>query len=151
MPTTTTTYRNILCPVDFSAPSRAALRAAAELAVQFESRLTLLHVYQVPVLGYPEAGPGSPFRTSMAELAGRDLAEWKQEAERLARRTVATVCLEGVPWDRIAKYTQEHRPDLVVVGTHGHTGLMHVLIGSVAERVVRHAACPVLVVRETQP
>jgi universal stress protein A len=146
-----TTYRHILCPVDFSPPCRAALRAAAELAVKFDSALTLVHVYQIPVLGYPEATPGSPFRTTMAELAGKELAEWKHEAEKLVRRSVTAANVEGVPWDQIVKYAHEHQSDLIVVGTHGRTGLKHVLIGSVAERVVRHAACPVLVVRESQP
>jgi nucleotide-binding universal stress UspA family protein len=127
------------------------LQAAAELATRFDATLTLIHVYQVPILGYPEAGPGSPFLTSVADLARQELAEWKAEAEKLAKRSVTAVPLEGVPWDQIAKYTREHRLDLVVVGTHGRTGLKHVLIGSVAERVVRHAACPVLVVREPQP
>jgi len=145
------TYRNILCPVDFSEPSHTALRTASELAAQFDGTLTLLHVFQVPVVAYPESFPGSPFRTSIAQLAEQQLAEWKSEAERLARRSVTTVVLEGTPWHRIVKHAQEHKPDLIVVGTHGRTWLKHALIGSVAENVVRHAPCPVLVVREAQP
>jgi universal stress protein A len=145
------TYRNILCPVDFSAPSRAAVNAAAELAMQFDGQLTLVHVYQAPMLAYPEAMPGSPFRVSIAQLAEKELAEWKHEAERLARRGVTTVAIEGVPWDRIVSYAREHLTDLIVIGTHGRTWLKHALIGSVAENVVRHASCPVLVVREPQP
>ena len=144
-------YRNILCPLDFSTPSRAALGAAAEMAMRFDGTLTLVHVYQMPVLAYPESLPGSPFRVSIAQLAEKELAEWKREAERLAGRSVTTVALEGTPWDRIVKYAHEHKTDLIVVGTHGRTWLEHALIGSVAENVVRHATCPVLVVRGARP
>jgi universal stress protein A len=143
-----TLYRKILCPVDFSEPSRAALATASELAARFDATLTLLHVYQVPVLGYPEVGLG-PIRTSVAALAEQSLGEWGAEAERLAGRSVTAVNLEGVPWDQIVKYAAAHKCDLVVVGTHGWTGLKHVLVGSVAERVVRLAPCPVLVVRQS--
>jgi nucleotide-binding universal stress UspA family protein len=142
------TYRSILCATDFSAPSRVALTSAAELAVQFDSALTLVHVYQLPVFGTPEAGPGSPFRVAVKDLAAREMGEWKREAEQLARRHVAVVCLEGVAWDLIVRYAHDHAHDLTVVGTHGRTGIQHMLLGSVAERIVRHATCPVLVVRE---
>ena len=144
-------YRNILCAVDFSAPSRAALNAAVDLARQFDGTLTLLHSYQVPTLGYPEAFPGSPFRISVAQLAEQELAQWKRDAEHALGRSITTAAVEGPAWDRIVKYAHEHRVDLVVVGTHGRTWIKHALIGSVAENVVRHASCPVLVVREGQP
>jgi universal stress protein A len=145
------TYRNILCAIDFSEPSRAALVAAAELARQLDSTLTLLHVYQNPALAYPEADPGSVIRTSVARLAERELGKWKGDVEHLAGRSVTAMAVEGTPWERVVAYAQEHRIDLIVVGTHGRTGLRHVLVGSVAENVVRHAGCPVLVVREAQP
>jgi nucleotide-binding universal stress UspA family protein len=144
-------YRNILCPVDFSDPSRAAVGTAAEMARLLDAHLTLLHVYQVPVLAYPESLPGSPFRVSIAQLAEKQLAEWKREAELLTGRSVTSVAIEGAPWDGIVKYAHEHRSDLIVVGTQGRTWLAHALIGSVAENVVRHASCPVLVVRAARP
>jgi nucleotide-binding universal stress UspA family protein len=144
-------FRHIVCATDFSACSRAALRTAAELARRFGATLTLAHVVELPLLANPEAGPIASLRASACELVEDGLAEWKLAAEDIAGRPVATVMLEGTPWDRITRLAADGHTDLVVVGTHGRTGIQHALVGSVAERIVRHAPCPVLVVREVKP
>ena len=91
--------------------------------------------------------PNARFMTSLKALAEQTLADWRHEAEQLAGRSVNAINLEGVPWDRIVKLVREGGYDLLVLSTHGRTGLKHALIGSVAEKIVRHASCPVFVVR----
>jgi nucleotide-binding universal stress UspA family protein len=88
----------------------------------------------------------------LADSEQAQLARWQQLAKTLGAREVATRYLTGTPWDQITTLTQDdHTIDLVVMGTHGRTGLAHALLGSVAEKVVRHARCPVLVVRSREP
>ncbi len=140
-------YRNILCAVDFSDDSRAAMAAAADLARAADGTLTLLNVHHVPRIGYPQLHPEARFEEPLRALAEQTLGAWRVEAERLAGRSVTTIVDEGVAWDRIVRAAAEHRCDVLVVGNRGRTGLAHALVGSVAERVVRHATCPVLVVR----
>ena len=141
--------RRILCAVDFSDPSHEALHYGSDLARLFDAELLLFHVYHVPGYGMPEGSLVLPGPETMARLFARideRLAGWKNEAlERGAPRvTVATA--QGSAWHEIVERAKDGC-QLVVVGTHGHTGLRHVLLGSVADRVVRHAPCPVLTVR----
>jgi universal stress protein A len=140
-------YAKILCPVDFSEPSREALVAAADLARTFDASLTLVHVYQLPLAAVPEMSVDPELYGMMGKRADEELARLTQEALGLGVRRVESTRLEGVAWDVIVKLARDGRVDLVVMGTHGRTGLRHALLGSVAERVVRHASCPVLVVR----
>jgi nucleotide-binding universal stress UspA family protein len=148
--------KNILVPVDFSDSSRKALFAAAELAVAYAARIDLLHVWEVPPYIPPEAMvgvPGSDAR-SLGQLA-RDHAH-----EELARLTGElggqlplgeTLLESGDPARTIVEVAARRGSDLIVIGTHGRTGLSHLLLGSVAERVVRRASCPVLTIRGTEP
>ena len=140
-------YAKILCPVDFSEASREALVAAADLARSFDSTLTLVHIYQLPVLAVPEMSFRPDLFGEIMKSVDESLAKWTQEAIGLGARRVESTKLEGIPWDAIVKLAGDGHADLVVMGTHGRTGLRHALLGSVAERVVRHAPCPVLVVR----
>lgn len=140
-------FRKILCPVDFSEPSRAAMGAAVEQARATNGALTLLNVYHPPVLMVPEY-PGSPI--ALAEIAKASeiaIRDWADDARRLGAASTEGVAIEGVPWDQIVMTATRQGFDLIVIGTHGRTGLKHALLGSVAEKVVRHAKCPVLVVR----
>ena len=141
-------FKKILCPVDFSDWSREAMRVAIELAEPSGAPVTLVHVWQLPVYAFGDVPlPGSLSR-EVADQAARRLAAWKQEAEGLGPVKVSSRLLEGVPWDRIVDTLRaESSYDLAVMGTHGRTGIKRVLLGSVAEQVVRHAPCPVLVVR----
>jgi len=140
-------FQRILVPVDFSEPSRAALETAIEIARRWPgSVVTVLHVYGVPVYAYVEGTVLPP--QILSEIAGaaqdavvRLCAEYADRDVKL--RPVSEL---GTPMD-IVRRAEEDKSDLIVIGTHGRTGLPHMVLGSVAERVVRHAPCPVLTVR----
>jgi nucleotide-binding universal stress UspA family protein len=143
--------RRILVPSDFSECSDAAVRYGLELARRFDATLHLLHVVQDPA-AQPWAGEG--FAVPMLEA----LDEWQKEARtRLEHaippedrsNTVAVVTIAS-PFSEILRYAAENEVDLIVMGTHGRGGMSHMLLGSIAERVVRRAPCPVLTVRQPQ-
>jgi universal stress protein A len=142
------TFKKILCAVDFSDSARDAMRAAAELARASQATLVLAHVWQPP-LWTTDFGIELP-NDALLEAQGREeskLAAWKAEAQHLGASEVGSKLLRGVPWDEIVTAAREDRTiDLIVMGAHGRTGLRRALIGSVAERVVRHAPCTVMVV-----
>jgi universal stress protein A len=139
-------WKEIGCAVDFSAHSWAALQRALDLAGRLDAELTLLHVF-------PPGQEGSLVRAEralgMAEerLLGR-LGEWRASCERSLGREVRAKFLSGSPARELARFAA--RLDLLVVGTRGPTGLGRLLLGSVAERVVRDAPCPVMVVHERE-
>jgi len=139
----------VLCAVDFSEPSREALYFAVDVARQYGAELTLLHVYAVPGYAFPEgvvvAGP-EVMTDILAEIE-RSLETWKKEATVRGALNVCTATEQGSASVEIVRYAEDHDIDLIVVGTHGRGGLAHVLLGSVAEKVVRKAPCPVLTVR----
>jgi nucleotide-binding universal stress UspA family protein len=144
-------FRRILVAVDFSDDSRAAVHTAAELAALFGGSLELLHVWQPP--------PLRPDLMVWAENDGTPLWQFgRAQAERELDQFVATLPLElrsellssvaeGDPARVILERAASGRYDLVAVGTHGRTGLDQLLVGSIAEKIVRAAACPVLTVR----
>ncbi|MCX6543278.1 MAG: universal stress protein [Acidobacteria bacterium] len=147
------TVKSILVPTDFSETAAAAVRCAAGLAEIFGSSLTLLHVVEDLVVKGLSADVGTAaagrlrddaVRSAMVSL-DRVLTE-----PPLNRTGVDKVVLAGDPLDVILRYATEHLVDLIVIGTHGRTGLPRVLLGSVAERVVRTSPCPVLSVRQCQ-
>jgi nucleotide-binding universal stress UspA family protein len=142
------TFKKILCATDFSDPSREALRAAAELARTSQATLVLVHVWQAP-LWTTDYGIQLPNDALLEAHAAEEskLASWRAEAQQLGAPEVAAKLVRGVPWDEIVGLAREDRAiDLIVLGTHGRTGVRRALIGSVAERVVRHAPCTVMVV-----
>lgn len=141
-------WRKICCPVDFSEPARAALQLAAELARTFGAELTLFHAYQLPGYTLPEGSVVvSPrMMQELADLAEAHLAEWKGLALSMGVAEVRTAKEVGEPALEIVEFARQGGFDLLVVGTHGRTGLRHALLGSTAERVVRRAGCPVLTV-----
>ncbi len=142
-------YRRILWPTDFSALAKTALPYAMDLAADAGGELVLLHVLTPPVA---YAGPEIP-GALWGELQQKNRAAAKEELRRLATQVKGpglrthTLLAEGVPFDQILRVAKRLRCDLIVIATHGRTGLAHVLMGSVAENVVRRAACPVLTVR----
>jgi len=143
--------RSILVPIDFSDCSRKALQYAVPLARQFGSRLLLVHVMPVHYFVGSEFGPVD------VPVPQQEMRENSERAlERLAREEigdavpVSTRVCRGQPVQEIVAVAREESVDLILLSTHGHTGLKHVLLGSVAENVVRYAPCPVLVVREHQ-
>jgi len=139
--------RSILVPIDFSEPSKEALKAAAGFARQFGAKLTLLNVVE------PVATPDFAYFPLVMEN-DKVLARCKQELEKLTNGegiesglVEKTLVRNGVPFKEITNAARTLKVDLIVISTHGYTGLAHVFIGSTAERVLRHAHCPVLVVR----
>lgn len=139
--------RRILVPVDFSGCSKKALQYAVPFAKQFEASLVLLHVVQ-PYIPVPEMTTvdTSMVEAGMRESGAKALARLKKSIA--AKVPVETALRVGSPHLEISKAVPELSIDIIILSTHGRTGLAHVFMGSVAERVVRHAPCPVLVVRE---
>ncbi len=143
-------WKRICCPIDFSDASRAAMEVAADLARRHGAELVLLHAYPIPGYTFPDGSVvASPkMMQDLAEGAERHLEEWRVEAERLVGAPrVTTAKAIGEPAAEIVAAAKANAIDLLVLGTHGRTGLEHALMGSVAERVVRKAHCPVLTVR----
>lgn len=140
--------KRILVPTDFSATSRKAICYAASLAKQFNAEIILLHVVQ-PVTPPPSLVMLMPdtFDGALREAAAKRLAEWRRE---IAVPTVKANVREGPAYDEIVRAAEETNTDLIIISTHGHGRLARMLIGSTTERVVRHAPCPVLVVRERE-
>jgi nucleotide-binding universal stress UspA family protein len=141
----------ILVPVDFSSHSEAALRYAAALAARVGGALELLHVTEAAMAGAGWASElSAPALSSLREnLEGDAQRQLAVMAEAVAV-PVGTTIREGVPAQTIIAFAQSMDAELIVMGTHGHTGLAHTLMGSVTEHVLRHAACPVLTLRDTE-
>jgi nucleotide-binding universal stress UspA family protein len=139
--------RHILVPHDLTSGSDAALEYALGLAATMGSRITVFHAYDVPSMGAPEV---LVLATDWIQQIGR-VAQEKVDAivERFnhSSTAIAGQVREGAPWREIDRAAREGQVDLIVMGTHGRRGLPHALLGSVAEKVVRTAPCPVLVVR----
>ncbi|MCB9598013.1 MAG: universal stress protein [Sandaracinaceae bacterium] len=141
---------SILCPVDFSSTSEEAARYAVSLAQSVgASRITFLHVFQPPIYPLPEAA--GTFLDAEAQRAIKD--HFRRELEGLAMRhsghgvEVEPKLVEGFPHPTIVDTALELGADLIVLATHGRTGLGHLLLGSVAEKVVRTSPIPVCTVR----
>lgn len=141
--------RQILAPTDFSEYSKEAVAYAFELAQKFGAKLLLLHVIEMPaypVEGFVPPSIGSTLIEDLERQAWADLAQVLSEAQNdkvaLTRQVVV-----GIPYRKIVEVAAAEKVDLIVMATHGRTGLGHLLIGSVAERVVRTAPCPVLTIR----
>src|SRR5436190_14553622 len=132
---------NILVPVDFSETSRLAIDYALEVCAKFSAKLTLLHIQKPPVV--PGTELGFNYAEYLEHLSNTAAERLRDLAASLPASCGAQIkVLEGIPWDLIVQYAAESGADLIVMPTHGRSGLKHLLLGSVAERVVRHAHCP---------
>jgi len=145
--------RQILVPTDFSEPSQVTLDYAAALARSFDASVDVLHVWEVPAFVPPTAffevgGADTPLVEIVRKSAESKLGEFIADAKKRGVQVRASFAELGAPSHVIAEFARTRGYDLIVIGTHGRTGLSHALIGSVAERVVRHASCPVLAVRQ---
>ena len=144
-------YRRILWPTDFSPLAEAALPHALRLAAGHDAELVVLHVltpaglYALPDVAAAAWGQLERDSRATGKAALRQLTE--RLHAQLPTLRVRSVLAEGVPFDQILRAAKRLRCDLIVLATHGRTGLRHVLTGSVAENVVRRAPCPVLTVR----
>ena len=147
------TLKTVLVPVDFSETSDAALRYGKALAQAFGASLHLLHVVQEP---YSQPWAVEAYGFSLATLQ----EDWIKDARaRLDQAVTAddraalharTTTLLGHPVTEILRYAADEKIDLIVMGTHGRGPLGHMIMGSVAERVVRRSPCPVLTVRHPE-
>jgi nucleotide-binding universal stress UspA family protein len=144
--------RSILVPTDFSANAEAAAEYACSLAEGFHSSVTLLHVFSSPIIATPDAtfAPTTEELRALAAVAAEKLAALAQRLERPGL-TLRTAIVEGDPTVRILDASAE--ADLIVMGTHGRGPVARMLLGSVAEHVVRGARCPVMTLTHyaTQP
>jgi nucleotide-binding universal stress UspA family protein len=138
--------RVIVVATDFSTEARRATDYAVELAQKMDARLVVVSAFAVPVLTVPELSP------ALAGAAEGAADETQRELDELIdgyrdRRVPieGVVCL-GEAVDSVVAVANEQEADLIVIGTHGRKGLSRVVLGSIAERVVRHATCPVLTV-----
>ena len=145
--------KNVLVATDFSEPSDAALNYGRELARTFTATLHVLHVadnvtFQYGVEGYSTMLP--ELQQDVEEAARKQLARLITEEDRTALGAQAVVITAVAKAAAIVRYASEHRMDLIVMGTHGRGAVSHLLMGSVAEHVVRTATCPVLTVHHPE-
>lgn len=139
--------KKILCPVDHSECSYLALKYAISLALKDESKLYLMHVIDSRLYD-TEIYKFSPYKPSEIDTSQIRIDLIKSLPEGTTDvLEVEAIVINGVPFHEITKVAKEISADLIVMGTHGRTGLSHVMLGSVAEKVVRKAPCPVLTVR----
>ena len=138
--------QHILVPVDFSESTPSSIAYALELAGKFAARITLYHVLQL--MNPPGLDPVFTFEKEISALQDKTEKQLRELAGSIAPMVeVDTAMDSGVPWDCVVNRADNYGVDLIVIGTHGRSGLKHLFLGSVAERVVRHAPCAVLVVR----
>jgi universal stress protein A len=144
-------FQRILVPIDFSEHSLAALQAAGNLAHQIGATLTLLYVQPPNLIMQGDVGPFvvPPVVLPVDPEQRRSLIkELEAAATKVPEGVVVTTRMEdGHPWPTICEVAKEAQSDLIVIASHGYTGLKRMLLGSTAEQVVRHACCPVLVVK----
>ncbi|ETX07011.1 MAG: hypothetical protein ETSY2_13710 [Candidatus Entotheonella gemina] len=160
-------FTHILIPTDFSAQAKAALDIAIQEAELHQASLTLIHVFQhhphtevTYIRGNPEDQRGLSTEFGSLQSLGRQepVVLRRDHVEETLTRLRELIpqsftgnwdaeVASGDPADAIVHVAKEHHADLIVMGTHGRTGLAHAFLGSVAEKVVRHASCPVLVAR----
>jgi universal stress protein A len=141
--------KTILVPVDFSGSSDRALEYAMDLADRLDARVTLVNTYEYPIYALPEGLmlPTLEVESSVAKAA-RSALDAAVEKCRARGADVGGVLRSGRPWEEINHVAAEIGADLIVMGTHGRSGLAHAFFGSVAEKTMRGASCPVLVIRE---
>lgn len=142
--------RKILVPIDFSEQSRVALEYAAGLLVAPGATIDIVHVWE-PVVFEPSGLVPMDLQGTIVQAtqanAERMLEAFRRSAAERGVAIGSARTVQGAPWSSIVDCARTGGYDLIVIGTHGRTGVSRALIGSVAERVVRHAHCPVLTVR----
>jgi len=141
----------ILCPIDYSVYSEKALEYAIALAEKYQAKLYLIHVLDIRI--YDMNDPDL-YNVNIVEKGTID--KLKERLLRCIREdikgkiSVEAVVVQGVPFAEIIRAAKEYVADLIVIGTHGRTGLSQAIMGSVAERVVRKSPCPVLTIRHPE-
>jgi len=142
--------KRILVPTDFSEPGKSALRYAVAFADQFAAAVDLLHVVEpVPPGALLSYQPVEELRASLRRDAAAKIEKLHDEWDDYAF-PVNRIVVEGFPFVEILKHAKESKADMIIMGTHGHGAIAHMFLGSVAEKVVRKAPCPVLTVRHPE-
>ena len=143
-------FGRIVHATDFSRASRPALATAIALARQNRTPLVIAHALAPLVVpfgeGFVSPGTYDAIDRGARDHARKQLAALVRRAKKAGARATALL-LDGAPHEQVPRAARRSRADLIVIGTHGRTGLSKVLLGSVAERVIRFASCPVLTVR----
>ncbi len=145
--------KKICCPTDFSDPSYEALKTANEMALHFNADLLLVHVVTpipvIPIHDDPTSFNLPLYEKEMEVSAAKALNQIQQEKVPAAIR-VQTVVVQGDPATRIVQLAEDEAADIIVIATHGFTGWKKVMFGSVTEKVIRLAHCPVLSIRASR-
>jgi nucleotide-binding universal stress UspA family protein len=146
--------KRVLVATDFSAPSETAVNYARAMARAFGGELHVLHVFEpLWITSADVVGGGVALATmiqGLEETAKKQLDEAVTEEDRRELHAVSAMVTSESPAREIARYASDHKVDLLVIGTHGRSGITRLLIGSVAEKVVRMAPCPVLTVHHPE-
>lgn len=144
--------KQILVPVDFSASSWKAVEHAIAFARQFRAKILLFHVLTAPPITQFPIGESIPYDPApydtdlLKNEAAKQLTQWRKASGSGFK--IETALQVGIAHHEIVNAAKDHKIDLIIIGHRGRSGLAHFLLGSTAERVVRHSSCPVLVVRE---
>lgn len=146
----TVEIRTILVPTDFSECSLEAMRYAMELAQVLAARVVFLHVVEPPVYGLELTGAYPGFEPDVTKKLGGMMHDWVEQV-RIQGIPVEWHIEVGSSFAEIRAAVERYVADLIVMGTHGRTGISHAFWGSVAERVVQHAPCPVLTIKAAKP
>lgn len=144
--------KNILLPTDFSKISLAAAEYAAVLADQYKAKIHLLHVLEKtpPILAIRSLDLSREKIIHSIEKDAKDhLKECVEKVKKIKDVEIHPVIKKGVDYEEIIKYAEDKKIDVIVIATHGRTGILHTLLGSVAEKVIRYAKTPVLVITPT--
>ena len=140
-------FRKILCPTDFSEPSYRALNAASELSLHFSAALVLVHVVPLVIDIPTSADFYTPLDVKTAKAHAKEELQAVVEKRISDKVRIHTKVVVGDPGDEIVKMAADDYADIIVIGTHGLTGWRRFIFGSVAEKVVRLASCPVLTIQ----
>lgn len=148
--------KNILLPTDLSITSLSAADYAVELASQYNAKIHLLHVLEKtpPILAIRSLDLSQEKILKSFEEEGRKSLEnavKKIQKNRIGGVNIEPVLKKGIDYEEIVKYSKEHKIDIIVIATHGRTGILRTLLGSVAEKIIRYAKCPVLVITPHKP
>jgi universal stress protein A len=148
------TYRVILVPIDFSEHSKKTIRYATRFAARYQASLRLLHVFQIPdyaVTQYEHRQVGSDQLKNQVDIAEDEARQNLEQFEKELLNqgvNVKAFLRVGYPLEEIIQVANDPEIDLIIIGSHGRSGIKRLLLGSTAQRVVEHAPCPVLVVKE---
>ncbi len=140
--------KRIMLATDFSTQARNALDYAVELSARLQAPLLMVSAFQIPMYPLPEGAfvAGGPAIAEILDRVSNDLAAEKKLAIEKGAHEVTSLVVEGAPANELVRIAKEHAVDLIVIGSHGRGGFSRAILGSVADRVMRTAHCPVMVV-----